>query len=118
MKKIAAFLIFSGVIASACAQSNFHWLKDTPITKFSKEDQQTVLDTLNKALDSGEDGVPVKWENPAASNSGSVTPSPDPKGQAGCRQALVENRHQTLYGSSEGVFCKVDGKWKLRQRKK
>lgn len=116
MKKIAAFLIFNGVIAAACAQSNFHWLKDAPITKFSKEDQQTVLDTLNKALDSGEDGVPVKWENPAASNSGSVTPSPDPKGQAGCRQARVENRHQTLYGSSEGVFCKVDGKWKLRQR--
>ncbi|GGI52841.1 hypothetical protein [Oxalicibacterium solurbis] len=118
MKKIAAFLILGSVAAASWAQSNFHWLKDEPITKFSKEDQQTSLATLQKALDSGEDGVPVKWENPAASNSGSVTPSPDPKGQAGCRQARIENRHQTLHSSSEAVFCKVDGKWKLRQKLK
>jgi surface antigen len=116
MKNHLAFLILGGLLGGAFAQSNLGWLKDTPISKFSKADEKTMMDNLHTALDSGEDGVPVKWENPAASNSGSATPSPDPKGRTGCRAVRLENRHQTLYQSTDTVFCKVDGKWKLVQK--
>lgn len=117
MRKNICFLILAGTFSvSVFAQSNLGWLKETPITKFGKADVQTVVKTLNQALDSGEDGVPLTWENADAKNSGSVTPSPDPEGRPGCRSARVENRHMTLHNTSDLVFCKVNGKWTPAQK--
>ncbi len=117
MKRLLiAGLLLAVTTASAFAQSNLGFLRDTPLSKFKKVDTDLMLKTLNTALDSGADGVPVTWENPAASNSGTITPSKDPDGRTNCRSASVESRHLTLYTKHDLVFCKKDGKWKRDQK--
>lgn len=110
-------ILMTGILLLAAtstvhAQSNLRFLQDTPISKFKKVDTDLMFKTLNEALEKGEDGKAVTWENPKASNSGSITPGKDPKGRNDCRLAKVENRHLTLHSSHDIVFCKVDGKWK------
>lgn len=113
---IAGFLVAT-TASSVFAQSNLGFLRDTPISKFKKADTDLMFKTLNQALDSGADGVAVKWENPGTPNSGTITPSKDAKGRADCRAVVVENQHQTLHSKNDAVFCKKDGKWKMDKTK-
>ena len=53
---------------------NTQFLDDAPIARFNKKDIEIWLDTLTKTLDSGEDGVEVKWENPKTGHKGTITP--------------------------------------------
>ena len=98
--------------ALATPLSIYNNLRETPITKFGKADMDLMTKTVYRALDSGEDGVKVSWENPATSSSGSVTPAKDPKGRANCRLAQVENHYQSLHGGGSYIFCKSTGKAK------
>ena len=113
MKRFLTMMALVGAAASAQAQSNLRFLQNTPISKFKGADTELLTKALNQALDTGEDGVPVTWENSDTGSSGSITPSKDPEGRSNCRKALVKNRHQMLYNATEAVFCKADDKWKL-----
>lgn len=113
MKRILiAGFVLAATVSTVHAQSNLRFLQDTPISKFKKADTDLMFKTLYQALDTAEDGKPVTWENPKASNSGTITTAKDPQGRADCRLAKVENRHLTLHSTHDVVFCKVDGKWK------
>lgn len=109
---LVAGILMTAAVSSVHAQSNLRFLQDTPISKFKKADTDLMFKTLYQALDTAEDGKAVTWENPKASNSGSITPEKDPQGRADCRLTKVENRHLTLRSTHDVVFCKVGGKWK------
>lgn len=112
MQRLLISMAFLGsAIAPAQAQSDLRFLKDAPISQFKKADTDLLAKALNQALEHSPDGVPVKWENPSANNSGSITPSKDLKNRSGCRKVHVENRHQALTSETSVVFCKIDGKW-------
>lgn len=114
MKKyLIAGLLFAATASTVFAQSNLGFLRETPISKFKKADTDLMFKTLNQTLDNGADGVTTKWENPGTPNSGTITPSKDPKGRADCRAVIVENQHKTLHSKNDAVFCKKDGKWKM-----
>jgi surface antigen len=98
--------------APAMAQSNLGWMRDAPAASFTKADTQLLVNALHSALDGKADGAAMTWENPAAGNSGSITPAPDPKGRAGCRLAHILNRHKTVVYATDVVFCKTGGEWK------
>jgi len=91
----------------------YNSMRDTPITRFGKSDVDIMKKTLNRALESGEDGVAVSWQNPASPASGTVTPGKDPQGRNGCRMARVENRHGSLRNAGDFIFCKNKGEWRL-----
>jgi surface antigen len=105
---IAAAML-AAALAGAQPRTIFNTMRDTPISKFGKSDVDLMQKTINRALDSGEDGATVTWENPGTPNSGSVTPAKDPQGRAGCRMARVENRHASLSNSGDYIFCKNKG---------
>ena len=67
-----------------------------------------------EALDKGEDGVTVSWENPDSKNSGKYTPS-DTTTVDGktCRSLRIEHRaYNGLQGNVVYQFCKKpDGNW-------
>ncbi|HEY2256450.1 MAG TPA: hypothetical protein VGI11_12500 [Variovorax sp.] len=114
---IAAALLSSqaGAITSL---GNFNSIRETPITQFGKADMDLMTQTVYRTLDSGADGVTVKWDNPATESSGSITPDKDPQGRKGCRLAQIENRHKSLRSEGGYIFCKSDNKtkgppWKL-----
>ena len=103
----------AGASSPACGQAGLRFLEDLPITHFKQADIDLLSRALNQALDSGIDGVPVTWENPSAGNSGSITPTKDPQVRSGCRKARVESRHQKSFNTTEAVFRRIDGKWKV-----
>lgn len=103
---MAAAVALASVSAAGRPLDFYNGMRDTPITRFSKADVDIMTKTINKALDSGEDGVTTRWENPGSRASGSVTPSKDPKGRPDCKLARVENRHGTLQNSGDYIFCR------------
>ena len=114
MKRFLTIMVLlGGAATSVQAQSNLRFLQDTPISKFKGADTELLTEALNQALDNGEDGIPVTWQNSDTGSSGSITPSKDPEGRSNCRKAHVENRHQKLFNATEVVFCKAYDKWKL-----
>ncbi len=113
MKKIlVAMLLLGSAAISAQAQSNLGWLSNTPAEKFTKTDMKLLAKAVHDALENSPDGTPVTWENAAAQNGGTITPSKDPAGRPDCRKARIENHHKGLDNTNDVVFCKVDGKWK------
>lgn len=111
MKWLLITIFFLTGAGSVSAQG-LNFLQDAPIAKFKQADIDMLLKTLNQALDSGADGVPVTWANPSAGNSGSITPEKGSQVPDGCRKARVESRHKQIHSTSHAVFCKIDGKWK------
>lgn len=101
-----AVAVAAAASAAATPLSIYNSMRDTPITKFGKADMDLMKKTIYGTLNTGADGVKVSWDNPATSNSGSITPAEDPKGRAGCRLAHIENRHKTMLGAGGYIFCK------------
>ncbi|MDM0000935.1 hypothetical protein QTI24_20155 [Variovorax sp. J22P240] len=102
----AAAALGAPLPAAARPWTIYNSLRDTPIVQFKQADIDLMTKTINRALESGEDGVTVKWENPGTPNSGSVTPEKDPKGRAGCRLARIENRHGSMHNAGGYIFCR------------
>jgi surface antigen len=88
----------------------YNGMRDLPITHFKKADIDLMTQTVNRAMDSGEDGVTVKWESPGTPNGGSVTPEKDPQGRKGCRLARIENHHGSLQNTATYVLCRNQDK--------
>ena len=72
--------------------------------------------TINRAMDSGEDGVTVKWENPGTPNSGTSRQPRIRRDAPGCRMAQIENRHGTLQNSGTYILCKNQDKTHCQAR--
>ena len=106
---LAAACLLPGPTASAF---NTRFLDDAPIARFNKEDIEIWLRTLTDALESGEDGVEVKWENPKTGHGGTVTPL-NRKTHDGmdCRDVDVSNVAGTFTGRAVHMMCKKNGDW-------
>jgi hypothetical protein len=116
LRLLAAAVLAVGLGASGAATAApldiYNSMRETPITKYEKADVDLMTKTIYRTLDSGEDGVTVKWENPGTPNSGTVTPAKDPQGRPGCRLAQIENHHKAMHASGGYIFCKSKTKGK------
>lgn len=102
--------MLAAVPAMARPLDIYNGMRDLPITHFKKVDIDLMTKTVNRTMDSGEDGVTVKWESPGTPNSGSVTPLKDPQGRAGCRLARIENSHGSLQNTATYILCRNQDK--------
>ena len=88
----------------------YNGMRDLPITHFKQADIDRMTQTVNRTMESGADGVTVKWESPGTSNSGSVTPAKDPQGRPGCRMARIENTSGSLQNTANYILCRNQDK--------
>lgn len=102
--------MFAAVPAMARPLDLYNGMRDLPITHFKKADIDLMTQTVNRTMDSGQDGVTVTWESAGTPNSGSVTPLKDPKGRQGCRLARIENAHASLKNTATYILCKNQDK--------
>jgi surface antigen len=105
-----AAAMLATTVAGARPLDIYNSMRDTPITRFKQADIDLMTKTVNRALESGEDGVTVTWASPGTPNSGSVTPEKDPKGRPGCRMARVENKAGSLQNAGDYIFCRNKNK--------
>lgn len=121
MMRIAAILLwlvlgfcFAGGSSMA---ANWGFLKDTPISNFTKEDMQLFTDTLKSGLDHAADGAKVSWSNTETGAGGTLTflatrEQPDTV----CRQVQIANKAKGRQGNVIHIFCRNSaGEWKARQ---
>jgi len=111
---VAAALMVSLAVGPAAVWGfNTAFLRDTPVAYFSDKDWTLFTDTLNRALNDGEDGVMSRWENPSTGSKGEITPL-DRRETNGmmCRNTRVVTSSQGLTARSEYLMCKAaDGEW-------
>lgn len=111
------YMLFTLAIFTSYSSLGFNlgFLDDAPIAEFNEKDIEIMLDTLDKALNNGADGVEVKWDNPETGNNGIITPlnSTTQDGKA-CRRTLLKTFSRTFSGSSQYRLCKDDDdQWKV-----
>jgi surface antigen len=104
------------MLAVACAPalaSNVQFLRDTPISKMTKEDLELFRTNMHEALEHDADGATRRWENPKTGTSGTLTPvSTFVQDGAKCRRLEIVNSVQGLTGRSTFNMCKqIDGAW-------
>ena len=89
--------------------------KDTVITKFNAEDTRLMLERVDTALKSGQQGVPLAWRNDKTGASGTATPLDRLRwNDLDCRVVKITNRHGSMTGESTYRFCeKPKGEWKM-----
>lgn len=113
---LCAGLILTLGAATAAAQGNLGFLKDTPLAYFRGDDAKLMRATAAEVLKSARNGTRKEWQNPATGNGGAVTlltqfTAPDGRQ---CDQVRVENRANGMENTSIMSVCKsADGSWKL-----
>lgn len=101
--------------ATASAQGNLGFLKDTPMAYFNGADVKLMRAAAAEVLKSATDGTRKDWENPATGNGGAITlitqfTAPDGRS---CNQVRVESHARTMENASTMSVCKgADGQWK------
>ena len=107
---VASITVFSQFAYSA----NLRFLEYSPARYFTDKDGEMGKVKAREALDKGEDGVTVSWDNPDSKNSGQYTPmdTTTVDGKA-CRSLRIEHRaYNGLQGNVVYQFCKKpDGTW-------
>lgn len=98
--------------------SGLGWLGDAPIRYFSEKDSELMKSSVQKALNSNDDGVKLEWENPETGHKGSVTPLDRKKIQGLiCRDAQIFNSAGGRTANSRFTLCQhEDGAWKLANK--
>lgn len=106
---LASITMFS----QALSASQLRWLNYSPVRYFTDQDWEIAKNAARDALNEGEDGVTVNWNNPDSKNYGSLTPlSTSQKNGRTCRELKIENHANNMDGSAVYEFCqKPDGKW-------
>lgn len=114
MKKLAAIALLC--VGGSAAAAGFGFLSESPMGRFNDEDLRLMNESIDKALQAGEMGTPVRWANAQTSSSGEVTPQRafESRGRP-CRDLRVVNRHRTLEASGIYTLCRDNGNWKLAQ---
>lgn len=114
---VASITVFSQFTYAA----NLRFLEYSPARYFSDKDWEIGKNKAREALDKGENGVTISWENPDSKNSGKYTPT-DTATVDGktCRSLRIEHRaYNGLQGNVVYQFCKKpDGKWGAQPLKK
>lgn len=89
--------------------------KDTVIEKFTAEDNRRMLASIDTALKTGQEGVPLDWRNDKTGASGTVVPLNRLRwNDMDCRRVKITNRHGSMSGESVYRFCeKPKGEWKM-----
>jgi surface antigen len=102
-------LILGAVVGGYLGGQAGKWLDE--------RDQKQMADTTTKALETGQAGQAVTWNNPDSGNRGSVTPQAKFKDSSGqvCRDfssSASSAQGQSLNGA--GTACKqADGTWRI-----
>jgi len=109
---VAAVLVASLAIGPVWG-FNTLFLRDAPVAYFSAKDWTLFMDTLNRALNDGEDGVTSSWENPSTGSRGEITPlNRRENNGTTCRNTRVVTSSQGLTARSEYLLCRAaDGEW-------
>jgi surface antigen len=92
---------------------NYGFMRDTPVSRFNKEDMRLHNQAAQTALDAPDLGKPVAWSNPKSGNSGSATAAASKR--EGCRMLTVETKASIGSAKNEFHLCKIDGKWKAEK---
>ncbi|MBS0578162.1 MAG: hypothetical protein JSR36_02745 [Proteobacteria bacterium] len=103
-------------VATAGAQSNLSFLKNTPVAYFNEADSKLQRAAAHEVLESTADGTHKEWANPETGNGGVVTLVTSfsaPDGRA-CKQLRIENHTKAMENTSLMSVCKsADGRWKV-----
>ena len=112
-----AALAVTVIALSAAQAANYRWLENSPIRHFTQQDHEMARANMAKALDEGQVGEELSWENPASDARGSATVLSDyTKDDLNCRRIRVHNVAKTLEGSTSYGLCKhPEAGWKLDQ---
>lgn len=92
---------------------NYGFMRDTPISRFDKEDMRLHNQAAQAALDAPDLGKPFAWRNPKSGNSGSATATASQR--EGCRKLTVETKASIGSAKNEFHLCKVEGKWRAEK---
>ena len=89
--------------------------RDTVIARFSEADTRMMFASIDTALKTGQEGVPLDWRNDKTGASGSVVPLNRLRwNELDCRRVKITNRHGSMTGESVYRFCeKPKGAWKM-----
>lgn len=89
--------------------------KDTVIAQFTEQDQKLMLERIDAALASAQDGEPMAWQNDRTGASGTVTALGRLRANGlDCRRLKIVNRHKSQTGEGVYRFCEQPkGQWKL-----
>jgi surface antigen len=111
---LAWLMLATGASLSAPALAqNYGFMRDTPVSRFNKEDMRLHNQAAQAALDAPELGKPVAWNNSKSGNSGSATATASKRD--GCRMLTVETKASIGSARNEFHLCKIDGKWKAEK---
>lgn len=124
MRKLIA-LVFSFTITAAPAAvmvaSNLNFLRDAPISYFTKADTALLQKTMRSALDEAQDGETRSWSNTDSGNSGEVTVSRTlPAPTERCRELEITNHGDAGSNTQRVVFCHQadQDRWAVRRGNK
>lgn len=106
-------LVAAASLSTPTMAQNYGFMRDTPVSRFDKEDMRLHNQAAQAALDAPDLGKPVAWRNPKSGNSGSATATASKR--EGCRLLSVETKASIGSAKNEFHLCKIDGKWKAEK---
>jgi surface antigen len=96
--------------------SNFGFLKDAPITRFTGQDLEIFQSTLYDTLNQNADGSTRHWENPKTGSAGEIVIVKSfAQDSKRCRRVRISNRARGYAETkTDMVFCKeTTDQWKV-----
>ena len=94
--------------------SNYSFLNYSAITYFTGKDEQVMVQTVDKALNSVPDGRKISWSNPQSGSWGFVVPSHTTIANGlKCRNLKIFNSAKQVTGESNYRLCKFNDGWKI-----
>lgn len=110
LSSFIACLSLTGIVAA----SNYTFLNDSAITRFTSKDNQLMQANIFNALDHTADGKKSSWKNPASGAWGYAMPYKTTKAEGTvCRHLTIYNEAAHIPGKQTYTFCKLKGKWKI-----
>jgi surface antigen len=96
---------------------NLSFLKNTPVAAFTDEDIAIAQDHIRDALNNGEDGEVVQWENPSSGAAGAYTLLKTyQRDDAKCRRVKVIHSAKGRRGESAHTLCQTSAEtWRWAQ---
>jgi hypothetical protein len=111
-KYVGASIVF--LLPFIVQASNYNWLEDAPISKFTEQDWELAKSNAKKLLDLGKQGEMTEWTNSENGHGGTYKLLRSREsGTQTCHALLIEHHAMDLKNESQHEFCKqLDGTWK------
>ena len=115
MKKQLILLVLSIILPAAAAAINVEFLKDSVMSKMSKQDISHFEAALGDALNKLPDGGKMRWSNPESNAEGIIAVDATyAQGEYHCRKTRLRSRKGEIKGvGGKWDFCKTDDGWKI-----